>query len=199
MVALTLEPGQGKRIRRFRRSNDTDIVATSAFSVSQAPTSVSAGRPGGRPTKLTPELTERVTSLIEQGNPPHRAVQMVGISERAFYSWMAKGRRQERGKFVQFVQAIEASKARCEAKLISVVMNGALSDPRLALNVLSRMNRKDWAATVKVEPDPPPPQERLDKDHAFARAVIENKEASVLAHELLYVVRTGKSLRPQKP
>jgi hypothetical protein len=124
---------------------------------------------------------------------------MVGISERVFYSWMAKGRRQESGKFTQFVQAIEAAKARCEAKLVSVVMNGALSDPRFALNVLGRMNRKDWAATVNVEPEPPPLQEQPYKDHAFARAVIENEEASVLADERLYVVRTGKSLRQAKP
>ena len=54
---------------------------------------------GGRPTKLTPEVQERLTSAIRAGNFYEAACGYAGIDYRTFRRWMERGERESRGPY----------------------------------------------------------------------------------------------------
>lgn len=74
------------------------------------------GRPIGRPSKLTPELQERLVALIRAGNYVETAVLLVGLSKQTFYEWLRKGREQKRGKYAAFADAIERAAAEADER-----------------------------------------------------------------------------------
>ena len=100
--------------------------------------------PGGRPLKLTPKLVDLMVALIERGNPPRRAARLLHLSAPTYHRWMKKGAEQEHGVFRSFRDRIESAQAMGEAYLVGVVREAARTNPRLALEMLSRMNRRDW-------------------------------------------------------
>jgi transposase-like protein len=44
-----------------------------------------------RPTKLTPELREKIAALVREGNYAGTAAVACGIAESTFYDWMRRG------------------------------------------------------------------------------------------------------------
>ena len=46
---------------------------------------------GGRPSKLTPEVQEKIVTAIRAGNYAQVAAVYAGIGERTFYRWMERG------------------------------------------------------------------------------------------------------------
>ena len=135
---------------------------------------------GGRPLKLTPALVDVMVDLIEGGNPPRRAAVLLRVSEATYHRWMKKGAEQRRGKFREFRDRIQAAQAMGEAHLVSIVRESANTDPRLALQMLSRMNREDWAVN--------PPAKRTDevpRTPALDRGTITHEHT----HEHLYAAR----------
>jgi hypothetical protein len=53
------------------------------------------GKVGAQP-KLTPELADRLVSLLQAGNYITVAAREVGISRTLFYDWLARGESSER-------------------------------------------------------------------------------------------------------
>lgn len=47
----------------------------------------------GRPSKLTPEIQERIVTLIVEGSYPEIAAQACGIGSTTFFRWMALGKK----------------------------------------------------------------------------------------------------------
>jgi transposase len=84
--------------------------------------------PGGRPTKLTPALQERLVKVIEAGNYIETAAAYAGLSKESLYGWMRRGRRerdrlekdgrlrprQEEKPYLEFLDAIEKALASSE-------------------------------------------------------------------------------------
>lgn len=64
----------------------------------------------GRPSKITPELTERVCELIEKGLPYTLVCEAVGINESTFYDWIKKGEIGKKG-YTDFSERVSKSKA----------------------------------------------------------------------------------------
>ena len=61
--------------------------------------------PGGRPTKLTPELEADILQLIGDGGLTYTdACRCVGISDRTFYNWKRLGQERTTGQYFQFCQ-----------------------------------------------------------------------------------------------
>ena len=44
-----------------------------------------------RPAKLTPELTRKITTYIQDGNSPTKSATLVGIAPSTYFNWMSKG------------------------------------------------------------------------------------------------------------
>ena len=50
-----------------------------------------------RPSKLTPELMERIVRAVRAGNYPKVAARAAGISPTTYYRWMSEGEKATRG------------------------------------------------------------------------------------------------------
>ena len=78
---------------------------------------------GGRPSKLTREVTENICKAIRAGNFFGTACQYAGIDESTGYAWMqaAKGehpRLKQSKQFVEFSEAVKKAEADAEAAAI---------------------------------------------------------------------------------
>ena len=73
----------------------------------------------GRPTKLTPDLQQRVVTLIQGGNYMETAAAAVGICKASLYKWLKRGARSNSGIYRSFVDAVE--KAAAEAEMRDVI------------------------------------------------------------------------------
>jgi hypothetical protein len=73
---------------------------------------------GGRPTKLSPDITDRIVNAIRAGAYVETAAEFAGLNKTTFYDWLkrgAKDREAERDSpFAQFAHAIEKAMADSE-------------------------------------------------------------------------------------
>lgn len=70
-----------------------------------------------RRTKLNDKVQTALVKLIEKGVSIEDACQHVGITDRTFYSWTARGEAEE-AEFVPFLQAV--TRARVDAKIAAI-------------------------------------------------------------------------------
>lgn len=68
----------------------------------------------GRPSKLTPELLNKLCVVIEWGPYIGTACAYVGITERTYKIWKAKGRAAKSGKYKEFLHAVKRAEAKGE-------------------------------------------------------------------------------------
>ena len=64
---------------------------------------------GGRPTKLTPEVEQRIVDVLRGGGTRSMAYSSAGVSESTFLLWMSRARKEKRGKFLRFSERIRAA------------------------------------------------------------------------------------------
>lgn len=105
---------------------------------------------------LTPELTERIASLIESGNFPDIAAKACGISPATYRNWIKRGEGRDRNnpsspEYVTFSNRMREAEALAESQYVKLVKDGSVKDPSLALKFLSRRFKDRWSETVKHE------------------------------------------------
>lgn len=81
--------------------------------------------PGGRPTKLTPEVELVILDAIEKGNYRATAAALAGVHRNTLLAWERWG---EEGKepYAEFVCAVQRAEARAESELLERVK---IADP----------------------------------------------------------------------
>ena len=84
-----------------------------------------AKHPGGRPTKFSPELAEKIISAIRVGGYVETAAAFAGISKDTFYEWLKRGAREQDGEFKEFSDAIGRAIADSEMRYVGVVAKAA--------------------------------------------------------------------------
>lgn len=103
----------------------------------------------GRPTKLSPQLRERLLQLIRAGCTRRDACLAVGVADRTLAAWLERGRDDReaglRTMYAEFVAGIEQGEAEARAKLTAVIVKAAADgDWRAALEYLKRRDRQNW-------------------------------------------------------
>jgi hypothetical protein len=84
------------------------------------------GSPRGRPTKLTPEAQEQITSLVRAGASSEVAAQAAGIGRRTFTRWMQLGESARTGSALRgFYDAVERARAEAESVLVTRIAQAA--------------------------------------------------------------------------
>lgn len=128
-----------------------------------------------RPSKLTPEITERVAALIRAGNTVEIAAQAMGISRATFFSWMNRGEdARPESPYGQFRGAIEQARAEAEATLVTRIAKAAANGSwPAAAWLLERGSPERWAKTSERRP--------LDDNHKAAAASDPFAEVDELA------------------
>lgn len=113
--------------------------------------------PGGRPSKLTPAVAERIAKALEQGMPQETAAKLAGVEPRTFYEWMAQGRREDgRHEYQQFAQAVTLARATFQESVIAEIRNAftpgehGVRDWRALAWLMERMFPEQFGQTVQV-------------------------------------------------
>ncbi len=68
----------------------------------------------GRPSKLTPEVQEKVLQALGLGNTRGHAAVYAGVGERTFRRWMAEGQEEGEGPYTELRQAVLAAESRAQ-------------------------------------------------------------------------------------
>ncbi len=73
-----------------------------------------------RPSKLTPEVTKRLTEAIRAGNYYEAACGYAGIGYSTFRAWMVRGEKAKSGKYREFVEAIKKAEHEAEVRMVAM-------------------------------------------------------------------------------
>ena len=82
-----------------------------------------------RPTKLTPELSERIADLIRAGNYLETATAVVGIGKRTLYDWLKRGAESNEvndpdGIYREFSDLVLQARAEAQTKAVMELLKG---------------------------------------------------------------------------
>lgn len=122
----------------------------------------------GRPTKLTPELIEKVASIVRVGNYLDTAARFCGIDKVSFYDWMKRGHTQKRGIYRDFLNALEEARAAADVRDHAII---------------AKASEKDWRASVE--------HMRLRNPSRYARTAVELGGKDGGPVEVSATVKTG--------
>jgi transposase len=130
-----------------------------------------------RPTKLTPELLDRITLAIRAGNYAKTACEMVGIGETTFYRWMEEGEKDTGKKeFREFRESIKRAEAEAEVRSVALIRQAADGGTwQAAAWYLERKHGDRWGRNDKIR------QEVTGANGAPVSISLEEAKKAVLA------------------
>jgi hypothetical protein len=105
---------------------------------------------GGRPSLLTPEITQKICSFIMAGAYDYSAAEASGISVNTFREWLSRGDGRDRERppdkrFATFATSIRLAKANAR---VAAEIKIKTINPKWWL---SRMYRADWSESPKQQ------------------------------------------------
>jgi transposase len=116
------------------------------------------------PTKLTPQVQERVVSALNAGNYQDTAARYAGITRATFYNWLERGRiERERiaaGEkalkperiYLDFLDAVENARANAEVRSVALIQKAANEGTwQAAAWFLERSHPQRWARLNRTE------------------------------------------------
>src|SRR6266446_2860070 len=80
---------------------------------------------GGRPTKFSAEVQERIVEAIKAGNYLETAAQSAGVSYQTLNEWIKHGEAESKGAFREFAEAVKKARAFAEARAVRVIRDAA--------------------------------------------------------------------------
>ncbi len=98
----------------------------------------------GRPSKLTPEITKRLTEAIRAGNYYEAACAYAGIAYSTFREWMVRGEKAKSGKYREFVEAITQAEYEAEVRMVALWQKHMPEDYRAIRDFLERRYPDRW-------------------------------------------------------
>ena len=97
---------------------------------------------GGRPTKLTPELSERITAFVRAGNYVETAAAACGVNKATLYDWMKAGAKSKRGMYKKFNDALYRALGEYETRDVAAVDKAINGYEVVRRRALTRKNPK---------------------------------------------------------
>lgn len=106
----------------------------------------------GRPSKLTPEATDRLLSALRAGATRRDAALAAGVTPRTFQRWVARADEpRPPAEYVAFVADLERAEAEGRVALGAIITRAARKDWRAAAHLLAVRDPDNWAKREKVE------------------------------------------------
>ena len=106
--------------------------------------------PGGRPTKLTPQVIDDIVKWLKLGFYQEEAAVMAGTSKTTYYDWLRAGKDGD-NRFSEFSVAVERARAEAEGAHIMNIRKAADNGVWQASSwFLARSHPKKWG---KKNPD----------------------------------------------
>jgi transposase len=107
--------------------------------------------PGGRPSKLIPEIKTKLLKALAAGNHYEPACAYAGISYQTFRNWMKRGETASRGEYLEFFETVQGAIAQGEIASVAKIKKAEDSDWRAAAWMLERRHPDRWASTQRVK------------------------------------------------
>ena len=104
----------------------------------------------GRPTKLTPQVRDKIIEALTAGNYAKHAVAYAGVDMATYCRWMEKGE-QGRSPYREFREAVEAAKAEAVVRNVTIIQRAARTDWRAAGWYLERTQREEFGKVTRQE------------------------------------------------
>jgi transposase len=106
-----------------------------------------------RPTKLTPEVQEKIVQALQAGNYQETAARYAGISEPTFYRWMADALDDNAPKELrEFREAVENARAAAEVRSVALIQQAAQNGTwQAAAWFLERSHAHRWGRYQRTE------------------------------------------------
>lgn len=107
----------------------------------------------GRPTKLTPQVQEKIIQAISAGNYQDIAARYAGVDPATFYRWMEKGASDQAPEnYRKFREAVESAKAQAEVRSVTLIQRAAQNGTwQAAAWYLERSAPQRWSRYGRVE------------------------------------------------
>src|SRR5580658_5839288 len=107
--------------------------------------------PIGRPTKLTPDIQEKILTVIKLGAYRTAACDFAGISPETLRNWMRRGENEGEGPYVEFAAAIKQAEASACLKALGTIRTAMESQWQAAAWFLERKRPKEWGKRERHE------------------------------------------------
>jgi transposase len=157
---------------------------------------------GGRPTKLTDELIDKVRQLVMAGNYVEVACAASGITQSSYYRWIREGKALEEAwgedpeywpstlseRDVQswkFYQSMKQATAEAEAYAVTTVRAAMPKNWQAAMTYLERRFPGRWKRRDEVSVSNPFDVQGEVNASADEAALLDDPEASRLMHQAL--------------
>jgi transposase len=111
---------------------------------------------GGRRTKLTPEVQDKIVGAIRAGNYAAVAAEYAGITESCFYLWLRRGRAEGEGIYFQFLQAVKEAEREAEVRAVAIVQKHMADNWTAAMTFLERKFPDRWGRRDRTPVDTDP-------------------------------------------
>ena len=79
----------------------------------------------GRPSKLTPEIQERIVQALVLGNHRQDAAAYAGIHPRTLRRWLLQGAQEQAGEHADFGRAVAEAEARAKVTAMGCIVKAA--------------------------------------------------------------------------
>jgi len=104
-----------------------------------------------RPTKLTPAIQQRVVSSIAAGAPLATACAYAGVDYSTFRRWLLRGKKERRGQYRDFWDAVEAAEARLEVRVVAEWQKHLPKKWEACRDFLARRFPERWSDSGKLQ------------------------------------------------
>jgi hypothetical protein len=131
-----------------------------------------------RPSKLTPELQQRIGDNIALGLTYRLAAESAGITYKTLSEWNQKGQTEKSGRYYQFAQHLKKCNADGALKLLERLNEAAKGgDTRICLWILERRLSEDFGRRVR--------KANVVSENINANVEITVNEADLLRKQIL--------------
>ena len=107
--------------------------------------------PGGRPTKLTPEVQTTIVNALAAGVYLETAASAAGIDRFTLNRWLKEGARHQNGIQKGFCDAVKKALATTETRLVATVNLASTSQWQAAMALLERRWPQRWGRVERHE------------------------------------------------
>ncbi|MGH2973610.1 MAG: transposase [Solirubrobacterales bacterium] len=142
-----------------------------------------------RPTKLTPEVAERIVNAVRAGNYYEPAARSAGISPATFHRWIARGKRETKGAYYDFYESVERASAEAQVHAVALIKKAAADGEwRAAAYFLERRHPEGWRRHESI-------------DHEGSQLIVHTEELKdpKTRKELREITRRVADAREKRP
>lgn len=142
----------------------------------------------GRPSKLTPEVQERICQAIRAGNYYEAACAYAGIDYSTFRRWIIKGEKAKSGRYHNFCEAIKRAEHEAEVRLVAMWQKHMPENWQAIATFLERRYPDRWGRRMDVKQDiKQEVQGQVTERHEYdiTQRIISDPETAKLADRLL--------------